>query len=55
MPGGRNEWGVYIAGTRSAAMGGSEPWDMKSNGELYFGAPAALAEPTVLEGVRGDG
>ena len=51
MPGGRNEWGVYIAGTRSAAMGGSEPWDMKSNGELYFGERSASSD-AVFEAMR---
>ena len=51
MPDGRTEWGVYIAGTRSAAMGGSEPWDMRSNTELYFGERSASSD-AVLEAMR---
>lgn len=44
MPGGVTEWGVYIAGTRSTAMSGSEPWDMTSNTELYFGERSASSD-----------
>ena len=51
MPDGRTEWGVYIAGTRSAAMGGSEPWDMASNTELYFGERSASSD-AVFEAMR---
>lgn len=51
MPGGRTEWGVYIAGTRSSAMGGGEPWDMMSNTELYFGERSASSD-AVFEAMR---
>lgn len=58
MSDGRTEWGVYIAGTRSAAMGGSEPWDMASNTELYFGERSASSDAVFeamrIAGVRAD-
>lgn len=54
MPGGRTEWGVYIAGTRTGAMGGSDPWDMQSNSELYFGERSASSD-AVFEAMRAAG
>ncbi len=44
MPGGRTEWAVYVAGTRTSDMGGAEPWDMKSNTELYLGERSASSD-----------
>lgn len=41
MPSGRNEWVVYITGTQSAALGGPEPFDMRSNLALFDGHDAA--------------
>lgn len=54
MPGGRTEWAVYVAGTRTSDMGGAEPWDMKSNTELYLGERSASSD-AVLEAMRGAG
>ena len=41
MPSGSREWVVYVTGTQSAALGGSEPFDMSSNLALYSGKDAA--------------
>ena len=54
MPGGRTEWAVYVAGTRTSEMGGAEPWDMQSNTELYFGERSASSD-AVLEAMRAAG
>ncbi|WP_100812473.1 hypothetical protein [Microbacterium sp. BR1] len=41
MPGGAREWVVYVTGTQSAALGGTEPFDMRSNLALFDGQDAA--------------
>lgn len=46
MPDGSRQFVVYVGGTRTAANGGSEPWDMKSNSELYDGRRSASSEAT---------
>ncbi len=38
---GRREYVVYIAGTQGMGLGGSDPWDMGSNLELYTGHRSA--------------
>ena len=47
MPGGAVQYAVYVAGTRSLALGGEEPWDNLSNGQLYLGQSSASYEATV--------
>lgn len=47
MPDGRAKYVAYIAGTQSALAGGSEPWDMKSNQELYTGQASASYQATL--------
>lgn len=37
MSDGTTQFAVYIAGTQSLAIGGSDPWDNQSNAELYAG------------------
>ncbi|OAN42727.1 hypothetical protein [Microbacterium sp. H83] len=44
---GRTKFVAYLAGTRSIAVGGSEPWDMKSNVEMYSGSMSASYQATV--------
>ena len=47
---GTSRYVVYIMGTQTFApgdMGGREPWDMKSNTELYAGRNAASYEATI--------
>ena len=41
MPSGSREWVVYVTGTQSAAFGGTDPFDMRSNLALYGGQDAA--------------
>ncbi|WP_314650507.1 hypothetical protein [uncultured Microbacterium sp.] len=38
---------AYITGTQSLAVGGSNPWDMKSNVELYSGRRSASYQSTL--------
>lgn len=44
---GRTKFVAYIVGTRTPAAGGSEPWDMKSNTELYTGQASASYQATL--------
>lgn len=44
---GRTKFVAYIVGTRTGAAGGSEPWDMKSNTELYTGQASASYRATL--------
>ena len=44
LPGGRREWMVYVAGTQSAGLGGADPFDMRSNLQLYSGEGAASVD-----------
>lgn len=46
MPDGSRRFAVYVAGTRSIAVGGPEPFDSRSNVELYTGRRAASYEAT---------
>lgn len=58
MPDGTRQFAVYIAGMQTAAIGGDDPWDNKSNIELYTGQQSesyaaterALAEAGALPG-----
>ena len=50
MVGGATRYVAYIAGTRNSLpwqAGESEPWDMKSNVELYQGGPSASYQATL--------
>lgn len=44
---GRTKFVAYIVGTQTASMGGTQPWDMKSNRELYTGSASASYQATV--------
>ncbi|QAY59579.1 hypothetical protein ET475_05990 [Microbacterium protaetiae] len=46
MPDGSMRYAVYLAGTRDFVPGGDEtdPWDMRSNLEMYFGQDSAAYE-----------
>jgi pimeloyl-ACP methyl ester carboxylesterase len=46
MTDGSRQFAVYVAGTRSAAVGGADPWDQRSNAELYVGRASASYEAT---------
>ncbi len=46
MPDGSRQFAVYVAGTQSFALGGSEAWDNRSNAELYAGRASASYEAT---------
>jgi len=41
MPDGSRQFAVYVAGTQSMALGGRDPWDNRSNAELYAGRTSA--------------
>lgn len=41
MPDGTRQFAVYVAGTQSMALGGADPWDNRSNAELYTGRMSA--------------
>lgn len=45
--GGRERYVVYIKGTQNITYGGTEPWDMKSNSELYGRQKSASYQATV--------
>lgn len=47
MPDGTKQFAVYVAGMRSAELGGDDPWDGLSNIELYAGRRSASYEATV--------
>jgi len=44
---GTKQFAVYVAGMRSAQVGGDEPWDGQSNLELYSGQRSASYQATV--------
>ncbi|MCW3493015.1 hypothetical protein [Microbacterium sp. SSM24] len=46
MPDGSRQFAVYVAGTRSSAVGGADAWDNLSNAELYAGRASASYEAT---------
>jgi hypothetical protein len=47
MPDGSSKFIAYIAGTQSPTIGGSEPWDMRSNLQLYTGQRSASYQATL--------
>lgn len=47
MPDGTNRFVAYAKGTQSVGYGGKEPWDMKSNKELYSGETSASYQATI--------
>lgn len=47
MPDGTRRFALYVAGTRSTAFGGADPWDMRSNRELYTGSRSASYDATL--------
>lgn len=47
MPDGSSRFVVYAKGTQSVLLGGKEPWDMKSNKELYSGEKSASYQATL--------
>lgn len=47
MADGTKQFAVYVAGMRSAGMGGQDPWDGLSNVELYTGQRSASYQATV--------
>ncbi|MFS0853571.1 hypothetical protein [Microbacterium sp. 179-I 3D4 NHS] len=47
MPDGTSRFVTYVKGTQSALYGGAEPWDMKSNAEMYMGQRSASHQATV--------
>jgi hypothetical protein len=47
MPDGSRQFAVYIAGTQAMTAGGREPFDMRSNVELYSGKRSASYDATV--------
>ena len=46
MADGSRQFAVYVAGTKSLGVGGKEPWDARSNAELYSGHASASYEAT---------
>ncbi|WP_309104021.1 hypothetical protein [Microbacterium sp.] len=47
MPDGTSRYAAYIKGTQSFGYGGGDPWDMKSNKELYIGETSASYQATL--------
>ncbi|WP_435527757.1 hypothetical protein [Microbacterium aurantiacum] len=47
MPDGSRQFAVYVAGTSTAAVGGKNPWDNRSNVELYTGHTSASYAATL--------
>lgn len=54
MPDGTNRFVAYVKGTQSALYGGSNPWDMKSNFELYSRQKSASYQAT-LDALKASG
>ncbi|MEN0024907.1 MAG: hypothetical protein AAGC61_16575, partial [Microbacterium sp.] len=54
MPDGTNRFVAYVKGTQSALYGGSNPWDMKSNLELYSRQRSASYQAT-LDALKASG
>ena len=48
MPGGGSQAAVYIAGTQTISGGSGDPFDMRSNLELYGGERSASLESVEL-------
>lgn len=51
---GSTKFVAYLEGTQSISWGGAQPWDSKSNGELYTGHRSASYQST-LEALRAAG
>lgn len=47
FPDGSTRFVAYVKGTQSIGWGGAEPWDMKSNAELYQGQRSASYQATI--------
>lgn len=47
FPDGSTRFVAYVEGTQSGGFGGAEPWDMKSNIELYEGQRSASYQATI--------
>ncbi|WEK61290.1 MAG: hypothetical protein P0Y60_00600 [Candidatus Microbacterium colombiense] len=47
MPDGTRRFVAYVKGSQSVANGGSEPWDMRSNVQLYGGETSASYQATL--------
>lgn len=47
FPDGSTRFVAYVKGTQSVGFGGAEPWDMKSNLELYQGKRSASYQATI--------
>ena len=47
MPDSSQRFAVYVKGTQSLAFGGADPWDMRSNVQLYSGEKSASYQATV--------
>lgn len=47
MADGSAKYVAYLVGTQSAGFGGDQPWDMKSNTELYGGTTSASYQATL--------
>jgi pimeloyl-ACP methyl ester carboxylesterase len=46
MPDGTRQYALYVAGTQTPAVGGKDPWDNRSNAELFTGNRSASYEAT---------
>lgn len=47
MADGSTRYMAYVKGSQSVAMGGTEPWDMRSNTQLYTGEKSASYQATL--------
>jgi hypothetical protein len=47
MPDGSKRYIAYVKGSQSVAIGGAEPWDMRSNTQLYTGENSASYQATI--------
>ncbi|MGC5223602.1 alpha/beta hydrolase [Micromonospora sp. DT81.3] len=54
MPGGTRQFAVYVAGTRSRALGGADPFDNLSNAQAYTGERSASYQ-AVQQALRASG
>ncbi|MCK2034834.1 hypothetical protein KZC51_01685 [Microbacterium sp. SSW1-49] len=54
MADGSKRYIAYVKGSQSVAMGGAEPWDMRSNTQLYAGEKSASYQAT-LDALRAAG
>ncbi|WP_334150970.1 hypothetical protein [Microbacterium sp.] len=47
LPDGTRQFIAYVKGSQSVAVGGSQPWDMRSNLQLYTGQTSASYQATL--------